>query len=148
MAAPSAEIFIIRHRVLDPSPQIYAGSSISARGCLRLSFIAYQSRLLFNLQEMVQAVSISRPPLDFSTRNEAECGDQANHRKRLTVSRQSSTVPDERAIPAMLTTPCIATDSTGDERPASWFPCRARPRFGTDRFFAAMVNRLGGQATL
>lgn len=46
----------------------------------------------------------------------------------------------------MLTTLRIATDSTG-ERPASWFPCPDRPRFGIDRFFAAMMNRLEGQAT-
>jgi hypothetical protein len=39
IAAPSAERFSTRHLVLDPSPQIYAGSSISVRGCLRLSSI-------------------------------------------------------------------------------------------------------------
>jgi hypothetical protein len=37
MAAPSAERLSTRHLVLDPSPQIYAGSSTSARGCFRLS---------------------------------------------------------------------------------------------------------------
>src|ERR1035437_8580428 len=40
MAAPSAETFSTRQRVLDPQLEIYAGSSTSVRGCFRLSSIS------------------------------------------------------------------------------------------------------------
>jgi len=71
-----------------------------------------------------------------------------HHRKRLAVSRQSSTVPDDRTIPAMFTTLRIATDSTGGERPEGSSPWPFRPRFRADRFFSCHGAPVGGSGHL
>ena len=71
------------------------------------------------------------------------------HKNRLATNKHTSTEPDVTAVTVMLTKLLAAVKSTIEKRHAAGAACFARPPLDDlDRFFAAMMNPLGGQAAL
>jgi hypothetical protein len=70
------------------------------------------------------------------------------HKNRLAANKHISTDPDVTAIAVMLIKLRAAVESTIEKRHAAGTARFARAPLDLDRFFAAMMNSLGGQAAL
>jgi hypothetical protein len=70
------------------------------------------------------------------------------HKNRLAANKHISTDPDVTAIAVMLIKLHAAVESTIEKRHAAGTARFARAPLDLDRFFAAMMNSLGGQAAL
>jgi hypothetical protein len=69
-------------------------------------------------------------------------------KNRLATNKHASTEPDVTAVTVMLTKLLAAVRRTIERRHAAGTSRFARAPLGLDRFFAAMMNPLGGQAAL
>jgi hypothetical protein len=75
-----------------------------------------------------------------------KCTSRHNH--RLAANKHSSTDPDVRAVTVMLATLRAAVENTVEGRHAAGATCFARPPLDIDRFFAAIISPVRGQAAL